>query len=72
MNLRRHNRRDLGAYVLGALPPDEAGAVERHVAACDECFNQLTSLLRLRNSLNQVPPEAFLDGPPEDNQPPSH
>lgn len=68
MNLRRHNRGSLGAYALGALQPDEECTVERHVAACDDCFNQLTGLLRLRNSLSQVPPEAFLDGPPDERQ----
>jgi anti-sigma factor RsiW len=68
MSPRRHNRRSLGAYALGALRPDEESAVERHVATCDDCFNQLADLLRLRNSLSQVPPEAFLDGPPDEDQ----
>jgi anti-sigma factor RsiW len=71
MNLRRHNRRSLGAYALGALQPSEERTVERHVATCDDCYNQLTGLLRLRNSLSQVPPEAFLDGPPDDGDRPT-
>jgi anti-sigma factor RsiW len=68
MKLRRHNRRSLGAYALGALDPHQEQAVERHVATCDDCFNQLAKLLKLRNYLSQVPREAFLDGPPDDSQ----
>jgi anti-sigma factor RsiW len=70
MSLRRHNRRSLGAYALGALEPDEECTVERHVATCEDCFNQLADLLRLRNCLSEVPPEAFLDGPPEESPEP--
>lgn len=68
MKLRRHNRHSLGAYALGALDPHEEHAVERHVATCDDCFNQLAKLLELRNLLSQVPPEAFFDGPTDDDQ----
>jgi anti-sigma factor RsiW len=67
MNHRR-DRPALGAYALGALPPDEERAVEHHVATCDDCFIQLIDFLRLRNWLSQVPPEAFLNGPPDDDQ----
>jgi anti-sigma-K factor RskA len=28
---------DLAAYLLGALPPDEAAALERHMEGCDRC-----------------------------------
>lgn len=65
MKLRRHNRRSLGAYALGALEPHEQHAIERHVATCDDCFSQLAKLLKLRSLLSQVPPEAFLDGSPD-------
>jgi anti-sigma factor RsiW len=70
MKLRRHNRRSLGAYALGALEAHEEHAIERHVATCDDCFNQLTQLLEVRSVLNQVPPEAFLDGPPDSRESP--
>ena len=32
-----HPLHDLGAYVLGALAPDEEAAVREHLARCDEC-----------------------------------
>jgi anti-sigma factor RsiW len=69
MNTPEYDRSLLGAYALGALEPDEERVVEEHVATCDDCFYGLTVLRRLRNHLGQVPPEAFLDGPPEDNDP---
>ena len=32
---------DLAAFALGALTPDEAAAVERHVDGCDACSARL-------------------------------
>ena len=32
-----HPVHDLGAYVLGALPPEEEAQVREHLARCDEC-----------------------------------
>lgn len=61
-----HPRDLLGAYSLGALDPAEARAVEAHLAGCAECQRELTELTELRDLLGEVPPEAFLDGPPED------
>jgi len=37
-------RTDLGAHALGALEPDEAAAVEAHVAACPQCAAELARL----------------------------
>lgn len=65
MNRFRYDRTLLGAYALGALEPDEESAVAEHVATCDDCFSELADLLELRNHLGQVPPEAFLEGPPQ-------
>jgi hypothetical protein len=62
----QHQSEFLGAYVLGALDEIEARAVEQHVAACDACRAELDELSALRDVLGEVPPEAFLDGPPED------
>jgi len=60
------NHTQLGAYALGALDPGEAAEFEqRHLATCAQCRFDLNELMALRASLDEVPPEAFLDGPPE-------
>lgn len=60
------NHTQLGAYALGALDPGEAAEFEqRHLATCAQCRFDLNELMALRESLDEVPPEAFLDGPPE-------
>ena len=43
MSERGHERRsdDLAAYLLGALEPDEAAELERHLAGCEECRAEL-------------------------------
>jgi anti-sigma-K factor RskA len=43
MNEREHEtrRNDIAAYLLGALEPGEAAAVEQHLAACEECRGEL-------------------------------
>ena len=60
-------RDDLAAYSLGALPPDEAGALERHVAGCDACRDHLRWLTPaldvLPASVEQLtPPDSLRDG----------
>ncbi|GAA0620967.1 zf-HC2 domain-containing protein [Kutzneria viridogrisea] len=55
----------MGAYVLGALAPEEARALEAHLQTCPECRHELTELRQLNELMGEVPPEAFLDGPPE-------
>jgi anti-sigma factor RsiW len=62
----QHQSQFLGAYVLGALDEREARAVEDHVASCPECRTELDELTALKDVLGEVPPEAFLDGPPDD------
>ncbi len=61
-----HDQSRLGPYVLGALGPDEAHAVEQHLAACADCRQLVAELEETKDLLGQVPPEAFLDGPPDD------
>jgi hypothetical protein len=56
----------LGGYVLGALDDQETRVVAAHLATCAECRAQVDELDDLRDLLGEVPPEAFLDGPPED------
>jgi len=56
----------LGAYALGALDADEAADFERrHLQDCAQCRFELNEIIALREALDEVPPEAFLDGPPE-------
>ncbi|MFD7157417.1 zf-HC2 domain-containing protein [Kribbella sp. NPDC059898] len=63
--MSEHDRTQLGAYALGALEPAEAAEVEAHLANCAECRTELAELSELTDFLGEVPPEAFLDGPPE-------
>lgn len=63
--MSEHDRTQLGAYALGALDPAEAEAVDEHLATCAECRAELAELTEVKDFLGEVPPEAFLDGPPE-------
>ena len=49
-----HDRRrdDLAAYLLGALEPGEAAELERHVAGCEKCEDELR---RLRPAVQVLP-----------------
>lgn len=66
MSIQQHDSELLGAYVLGALDEQEVLAVDEHVASCQKCRDELDGLRELESALGEVPPEAFLDGPPED------
>ncbi|MDP9884902.1 putative anti-sigma-YlaC factor YlaD [Sinomonas atrocyanea] len=50
-------RADLGAYVLGALSPQERQAVEEHLAECAPCRAELAGLETLPALLDAVPAE---------------
>jgi hypothetical protein len=63
--MTEHDRTQLGAYALGALEPAEVAEVDAHLAICAECRAELAELTELKELLGEVPPEAFLDGPPE-------
>lgn len=63
--MSEHDRTQLGAYVLGALEPAEVAEFEEHLATCAECRAELAELTELKDLLGEVPPEAFLDGPPD-------
>ena len=65
MTAPEHDKALLGAYVLGTLSPEETQAIEQHVASCPECRQELADLAVLKDMMGEVPPEAFLDGPPE-------
>ncbi|WNF30696.1 zf-HC2 domain-containing protein [Streptomyces sp. C11-1] len=65
MSTREHDSELLGAYVLGALDEREVRAVDLHTASCQKCHDELDGLREMESALGEVPPEAFLDGPPE-------
>ena len=64
--MSEHDHSQLGAYVLGALEPDEVREVDEHLAGCAEGRAELVELEELKDFLGEVPPEAFLEGPPAD------
>ncbi|MCW8103329.1 anti-sigma factor [Streptomyces tauricus] len=55
----------LGAHALGILEPAEQSRLEEEIAACEVCQVELADLKALEAELGDVPPEAFLEGPPE-------
>jgi anti-sigma factor RsiW len=63
--MTEHDRTQLGAYALGALEPAEVAEVDEHLATCAECRAELAELEEMKDFLGEVPPEAFLDGPPD-------
>lgn len=67
MNRHRspHDLEELGAHVLGLLDPAQSRAVEEHLAGCPECRREWEELFEMVDLLDNVPPEAFLDGPPD-------
>jgi hypothetical protein len=54
---------DLGAYVLGALGPDERRRVDEHVADCPACAAELADFESLPGLLDLVDPEDLLAAP---------
>jgi len=64
--MSEHDRSQLGAYALGALEADEVREVDEHLATCAECRTELAELEEMKEFLGEVPPEAFLEGPPPD------
>lgn len=45
--MNEHVTPDLGAYVLGALDPEDAAAVRRHLAGCSACAAEHDALVAL-------------------------
>jgi hypothetical protein len=58
---------DLSAHVLGLLDPDERNAVERHLEQCAQCRAEWEDLRDMPRTLDELPDEALLEGPPEDD-----
>ncbi|MGK5681174.1 anti-sigma factor family protein [Actinoplanes sp. URMC 104] len=61
-----HQTEQLGAYALGVLDDDEWAAVHAHVEDCPQCRREVGDLRALEERLGEIPPEAFLEGPPPD------
>jgi anti-sigma-K factor RskA len=66
MNEREHEaqRDELAAYLLGALEPGEAAALEQHLAGCEECRAELEWLRPAAQTLPEAvepaePPEGL-------------
>ncbi|MEU3855236.1 zf-HC2 domain-containing protein [Streptomyces sp. NPDC029554] len=67
MNTRQHPQGDLlGAYVLGVLDAEERSKLENHTSECEVCRIELADLRHMEAALGEVPPEAFVEGPPEE------
>lgn len=60
-----HDPVELGAHALGLLDPAQSRAVEAHLAGCPACRHESEELHGMVDVLDDVPPEAFLDGPPD-------
>jgi hypothetical protein len=48
-------RRALGVYILGAIAPADRAAVDRHLATCTDCREELAGLASLPGRLGSVP-----------------
>jgi anti-sigma factor ChrR (cupin superfamily) len=63
--MRGHDREELGAHVLGLLDAASARAVDAHIAVCGPCRQEWEELRVMAELLDEVPPEALLEGPPD-------
>jgi len=66
MITREHDPAMLGSYVLGELDEVERHAVQAYLATCERCRLDVADLEVMHASLGEIPPEALLDGPPDD------
>ena len=62
--MSEHETDLLGAYVLGVLDRIEQAAVQAHLDGCPPCRREVEDLRGMEAALGEIPPEAFLDGPP--------
>lgn len=53
-------RHELGVYVLGAIGPGERAQIDRHLAACPRCREELAGLAGLPGLLRRVPPDVAM------------
>ena len=64
--MSEHETDLLGAYVLGVLDRGEQATVRAHLDGCGPCRREVEDLREMEAVLGELPPEAFLDGPPPD------
>ena len=62
-----HDPGELSAHALGLLGGAQARAVEQHLTDCAACRREWSELRETATVLDSVPPEMFLDGPPEND-----
>lgn len=48
-------RLELGAYLVGAISPEDRAKLVRHLASCQRCRDELTDLAGLPGLLRRVP-----------------
>jgi anti-sigma factor RsiW len=60
----RHDPIDLSARALGLLDETQARAVDEHLAGCASCRREWEELRAMTDLLDELPPEAFLEGEP--------
>ena len=53
-------RNELGVYVLGAIGPGDRAQVDRHLAVCPRCREELAGLAGLPGLLRKVPPDVAM------------
>jgi anti-sigma factor ChrR (cupin superfamily) len=58
-----HLSTQLAAYAIHALPPDEAAAIEAHIASCAQCRQELEMLRPLTDSLAFWPTDVLRPSP---------
>lgn len=56
---------ELSAHVLGLLTPEEKSAVEAHLEGCAQCRTEWEDLRAMTRTLDELPDEALLEGPPD-------
>ena len=64
-----HDHTDLLAYGLGKLDGDEEQAVRDHLKQCPAAREEFAELRDTAARIDAVPPELFLDGPPDADTP---
>ena len=52
--MARYDRTDLGAYSLGLLEAADAARVERHLAACQDCRQEVREFEAVRSMLDHL------------------
>ncbi|GAA1832791.1 zf-HC2 domain-containing protein [Pseudonocardia ailaonensis] len=65
MSIENHDGGELSAHVLGLLGPEDSAAVELHLETCAQCRAEWEDLRAMTRTLDELPDEALLEGPPD-------